>query len=308
MTKVMITGIAGGQGRRLARNLLSRSARYQIFGVDRTAWEGRPQEIGMEVVDLRKRKLEDVIRRERPEAIVHLAYIRHFAAHPAVRHEVNVNGTKRLLEFAISHGVKQIVICSSSYVYGALPENPYYMDESSPLSVSRTYPEVRDLAEMDMLAAGYLWQYPEVAITVLRPANVLGYHVHSAISRYLRAEYVPTVLGFNPMLQFLHEDDLAEAIALAIECKARGVFNVVGPGAVPLKVAIEEAGGTPLPLPDGIVRGVIRRLFRWGLYPFPPGAIDFAKYQCTLDGNRFQSVTGFSPRFTLAETFASIRV
>ena len=115
------------------------------------------------------------------------------------------------------------------------------------------------------------------------------------------------VLGFDPMMQFIHEDDIAEAIALAIENETRGVFNVTGPSAVPLGVAIEEIGGRPLPLPDGITRSAISRLFRWGLYPFPPGAMDFVKYQCTLDGSRFRAATGFAPRFNLAETFATVR-
>jgi UDP-glucose 4-epimerase len=261
----------------------------------------------MVVVDVLKKKFEDVIRRERPEAIVHLASIRHFHAHPAIRHEVNVNGTRRLIEFAVAHGVRQLVIVTSSYIYGALPENPYYMDEGFPPSVSRTYPEMRDLAEMDMTASAYLWRHPEVLISVLRPVNVLGYHVHSAISSYLRRSRVPVLLGFDPMMQFIHEDDLAEAMALALEHETRGVFNVTGPGAVPLSVAIEEVGGTPLPLPDNVARPVIRRLFRWGLYPLPPGAIDFVKYQCTLDGSRFRAATGFEPRFGLAETFATVR-
>ncbi len=307
MEKVLITGISGGQGRRVARALLARRGRYRVCGVDRTMWEGRPREIAMVVADLRKKKFEDVIRKERPDAIVHLGFIRHFESPPAVRHEVNVNGTKRLIEFAVTHGVRHVVVHSSSYVYGALPENPYYMDESFPLSVTRTYPEMRDLAEMDMLANAFFWQHPEVAISVLRPVNVLGYHVHSAISRYLRRDRVPTVMGFNPMLQFLHEDDLAEAIVLAIEQNTRGVFNVVGPGAVPLQVAIEAIGGTALPLPESVMRPVIEQMFQWGLYPFPPGAMDFAKYQCTLDGSRFQAATGFAPRFSLAETFAAVR-
>ncbi len=304
---MLITGIAGGQGQLVARKLLRRQDGYQVVGVDRAPWEGRPRGVSMTVADLRKRKFEDVIRRERPDVIVHLASVRHFKAHPAVRHEVNVNGTKRMLDFALSHGVKHVLISSSSYVYGALPENPYYMDESFPLNSSRTYPEMRDLAEMDMLATAYLWRSPDIAITVLRPVNVLGYHVHSAIGRYLHRERVPTVMGFDPMMQFIHEDDLAEAIVLAIKCETRGVFNVVGPGAVPLHVAIRETGSRPMPLPEFAARPAIQQLFRWGLYPFPPRAMDFAKYQCTLDGNRFRKATGFVPRFSLGETFAAVR-
>ena len=305
--KVLITGIAGGQGQVIARKLLRRQRDYQLIGVDRSAWEGRPRGVAMTITDLRKRKFEDVIRRERPEVIVHLASVRHFKAHPAVRHEVNVNGTKRLLDFALSHGVQQVLIWSSSYVYGALPENPYYMDETFPLNSSRTYPEMRDLAEMDMLATAYLWRSVDLAITVLRPVSVLGYHARSAMGRYLHRERIPTVMGFNPMIQFIHEDDVAEAIALAIECQTRGVFNVVGSGAVPLHVAIRETGGTPMPLPEFAARPAIQQLFRWGLYPFPPRAMDFAKYQCTLDGTRFREATGFTPRFSLRETFAAVR-
>jgi UDP-glucose 4-epimerase len=305
--KVLITGINGGQGQLVARKLLRRQRGYQVIGVDRTPWEGRPRGVSMAIADLRKRKFEDVIRRERPEVIVHLASVRHFKSHPALRHEVNVNGTKRLLDFALSHEVKHVIIWSSSYVYGALPENPYYMDEAFPLNSSRTYPEMRDLAEMDMLATAYMWRWPDIAITVLRPVSALGYHVRSAIGRYLRHERVPTVMGFDPMMQFIHEDDIAEAIVLAIESQTRGVFNLVGPGAVPLHLAIRETGSRPLPLPEMVARPVIQRLFRWGLYPFPPRAMDFAKYQCTLDGTRFREATGFVPRFSLSETFAAVR-
>lgn len=307
MKKVLVTGVALGQGQLVARKLVRRQHGYQVIGVDRTVWETRPRGVSMYLADLRKRKFEDVIRRERPDVIVHLASVRHFKSHPALRHEVNVNGTKRLLDFAVSHGVKQVVVWSSSYVYGALPENPYYMDEAFPLNSSRTYPEMRDLAEMDMLATAYLWRFPEIAITVLRPVNVLGYHVRSAIGRYLHTDRVPTVMGFNPMIQFIHEDDFAEAVVLAIEGQTRGVFNVVGPGAVPLHIAIRETGSRPLPLPEMIARPVFHQLFRWGIYPFPPRAMDFAKYQCTLDGTRFREATGFTPRFSLAETFAAVR-
>ena len=93
------------------------------------------------------------------------------AATPRVRHEVNVLGTKRLLEYCVAYGVKRVVVLSSAYVYGALPDNPYYMDEDYPLNVSRTYPEMRDLAEVDTLATAFLWRHPEIATTILRPVE-----------------------------------------------------------------------------------------------------------------------------------------
>src|SRR5439155_1564346 len=102
---------------------------------------------------------------EGPEQLFHFA--------PAAGAEVV--RTKRVLEYAIAYGVKRVVVLSSSYVYGALPDNPFYLNEDFPLNVSRTYPEVRDLAEVDTLATAFLWRHPEVTTAILRPVNTLGY-------------------------------------------------------------------------------------------------------------------------------------
>ena len=302
--KLLITGIAGGQGRLIARRV---GDFFQVSGVDRQPWEGFPSTVSMHVVDLRKRKFEDVFRTERPDALVHHAFVRHFRSAQEVRHEVNVLGTKRVLEYAIKYGVKRIVVLSSSYVYGALPDNPYYVDEDYPLNVSRTYPEIRDLAEVDSLATAFLWRHPEVVTTILRPVNTLGYYTHSTIGGYLRRRYVPTIMGFNPMMQFIHEEDVAEAVALALQTGAHGIFNVAGPGAVPLKVAIRETGGRAVPFPEPVARALFSRLFRLGLFPTPSGALDFLKYPCTVDGSAFSRATGFTPLFSLEDIFASVR-
>src|SRR5438876_10997230 len=99
--KLLITGIAGGQGRLIARRVADF---FQIAGVDRVPWQGAPHNVRLHVVDLRKRKFEDVFRTERPDAVVHLAFVRHFRSDPEVRHEVNVFGTTKVLEYAIAQG------------------------------------------------------------------------------------------------------------------------------------------------------------------------------------------------------------
>ena len=304
MEKVLITGIAGGQGRLLARRLLDS---FEVCGVDRAAWRGHPREVRVHAVDLRKKKFEDVIRTELPTAVVNMGFIRHFRAAEAVRHDVNVRGTKQLLDHCVRHGVRALIMVSSSYVYGAFPENPYYLDEDSPLSASRSYPEIRDLVEVDTLASAFLWRYPEIRTCVLRPVSVLGYYQHSMVGQYLRLARVPTVMGFDPMMQFIHEEDLSEAIALALERGLRGVFNVTGPGEVPLHTAIRETGGVPLPIPEPVMRPMFARLFRWGLIPFPPGGIDYLKFPLTISGKAFADASGFKPRFCLEEIFQSLR-
>jgi UDP-glucose 4-epimerase len=115
------------------------------------------------------------------------------------------------------------------------------------------------------------------------------------------------MMGFNPMIQFMHEEDLIEALALTIEKGLRGVFNVTGAGEVPLRVAIRQTGATALPLPEIIARPLLGRLFQLGIFPVPPGAIDYIKYPCSISGERFVREAGFRPRFGLKETFRSIR-
>jgi len=303
MRKLLITGISGGQGRLLAKRL---AGRWQVGGVDRMPWEGAPEGITVRTLDLRKRGFANVFRVEQPDAVVHLAFVRHFRADPEIRHQVNVEGTQRLLENCAEHGVKRLVVLSSSYVYGALPDNPRYLHEDHPLNVSRTFPEMRDLAEVEGLLSTFLWRYPQVATVILRPVNTLGYYVHSAIGTYLKLDVVPTVAGFDPMMQFIHEEDVTEAIVLALENELRGVYNVVGPGAVPLKTAIEAIGKSRVSLPDPLIHVLIGQLFRFGLYQFPPAAIDFIKYPCTVNGDRFHAATGFKPLFSLEDVFASV--
>lgn len=311
MRKLLITGISGGLGRLVAKLAVRPRPGvepWEVVGVDRAKWPSAPEGVVVHPIDLRKRRFEDVFRTDKPDAVVHLAFVRHFRSDLAVRHEVNVEGTKRVLEHCAEHGVKQLVVLSSSYVYGALPSNERYMTEDHPLNASRNFPEIRDLCEVEGLVGAFLWRYPDIATSLLRPVSTLGHSVHNAIGNYMRLSVVPTIMGFNPMMQFLHEDDLAEAVMLALETKVRGVFNVAGPGAVPLKRALKEMGRQRVSVPDPFAHLLIRTLFNLNIYQFPEGAIDFIKFPCTVSDARFREATGFQPRHSLAETFSTMGI
>lgn len=296
---MLIVGVAGGQGRLLARRLLRTC---EVVGADRQPWTIRLPEVPFYPADTRTRAFEDVLRKERPSAVVHLGFVHHFREPPATRYDINVRGTRRVLDHCLHYGVESVTVLSTSYVYGALPENPQFMDEEQPLSASRNYPEIRDLVEVDALASAFMWRHPELAVSVLRPVPALGPYVETALATYLRTRPVLVAIGFNPMMQAIHEEDLTEALALTVERGLRGVFNVTGPGEVPLRVMVRETGGRALPLPDFALRRLSARIV--GL---PPGALDYIKYPCTLSGDRFASETGFRPQFGLRDIFRSMR-
>lgn len=304
MEKVLITGIVGPLGRLLAVRL---AETMDVCGVDVLPWRGPNVGLRVHRVDLRKRKFEDVVRTERPDVVVHMGFVRHFEQSERVRHDVNVRGTKQLLDHCVKYDVKQVLVISSSAVYGAFSENPYGMDEDFPLSASRSYPEIRDQVEVDTLASAFIWQHAEIKTAVMRPVNALGPSSHSMMASYLRMARVPTVMGFDPMIQFIGEEDLVEALAVAIRSRLSGVYNLVGSGQVPIHTAIEAIGATAWPIPGPVFESVCRRLFEWGLWSYPPGAIDYLRFPVCVSGRRFQEATGFQPKVSLREMFETMR-
>jgi len=305
MKKLLITGISGGQAKVLTRLLAPGNS---VCGVDPVPWPGAPRGVKIYPVDLRKRPFEDVISAERPDAVIHLGFIRHFELAARRRREISVQGTERLLQHCTRYGVSQLIVVSSSYVYGARPENPFHLDEVASLSANREHSELSDLVEVDSIATSFLWRAPELATCVLRPVSVLGSTVRSMAARYLRQRRVPTVLGFDPMMQFVHEEDVARAIELALEQGLRGVYNVVGSGEVPIRTAIAACGRSAWPLPEFLLRSALgTRLQRAARTGFPEGIVDYLKYPVTLSGDRFAAETGFEPHYGLADCFESVR-
>ena len=297
--KVLIVGIAGGYGRLLARRLM-RS--YDVVGADREPISARLPDVPFYRVDPRKRSFEDVFRRERPDAVVHIGTDRSFRGNADTRYDINLRGTRKLLDHCENYGVRRLIVLSTSYVYGALPENPQFMDEEQPLAGSRHYPEIRDLIEVDSLASAFVWRHPELAVSVLRPVSALGETLDSAMSRFFRSRFVVLPMGFNPMFQLIHEEDLSDAIGRALDRNLRGVYNIEGSGEVPIRIAVREAGSRFYNVPDFLMRRLSRPVMG-----MPPGAIDFLKYPCTVDGSRFRDKTGFEPRFGLKETLQTLR-
>jgi len=305
MEKILITGISGGQGRLLARRLREK---YTVCGVDRVPWDGAPRGVRVHLVDVCKSAFGEVMRAESPVAVVHLAFERSPEVDERKRYDINVRGTRQLLDYCLGQpSVQRLVVVSSAYAYGASPENPYGLDEDFPLAASRSVPEIRDLVEVDTLVTAFLWRFPHLRTCVLRPVGVLGHYVHSMIGHYLREPRVPTVLGFDPMMQFIHEDDFSEAVVTSLAQGLQGVYNVTGPGEVPLHTAIRESGGMAVALPELVLRPLLEKLFRWGFAPYPPGAIDYLKYPVTVSGERFRQATQFECRTSLEDIFASVR-
>jgi len=248
--------------------------------------------------------VEDVFRTQRPDALIHMATVTHIKAKSHDRFKINLLGTKAVFDHAHNYGVKQAIFVGRHTYYGAAPDAPLYHDEADPPMAVNTFPELSDLVAADLYAGTALWRYPRIDTTVLRLCYSLGPAHHGTLAAFLRGPRVPTVMGYDPLFQFLHEHDMAAAICLALAKRTRGVFNVAGPPPVPLSVLVEQTGRTAIPVPQFLFRFATGR---FGLPTLPRGALEHIKYPVVIDGSRFREATGFDHRYDEAQTMAGFR-
>jgi UDP-glucose 4-epimerase len=301
--RVAVTGVAGNLGRALAKLLHTET---HVIGIDRRPFRDKPKDIEHFAVDLRKARVEEAFRQGRPDALIHMGIMHDPRESFSEAHSFNVLGTHKVLELCVRHGVKKVVVLSSANVYGPSPENSNFLPEETPLMGADRFSDVRDLVELDMYAQSFMWRHPEIETVIVRPVNIVGPTVRNAPSNYLRLETPLTVMGFDPMLQLIHEEDVCRAMALALKPGVRGVYNITGPGELPLSAILRELGRRPVPIPHLVIRTLVRQLFEARLTSFPPGEIDHIQYLCVVDGSRAARELGWAPRTSLRETIRSV--
>lgn len=307
---VVVTGVGQPLGEAAARGLAEVAGR--LVGMD-IAEPARPVE-GMEFVpaDIRDplslRSLQTIA----PQVIVHLALSPSpgRAGGRAAMKDRNVIGTMRLMS-AARHvpRLTKLVVRSSSAVYGADPEDPALFVEGMPArSVPHGY--TKDAIELEEYVRRFARRRPEVSVTILRFANLIGAMARSPIADYLSLPVVPTAMGFDPRMQFLHEDDAVAVLRRMVVEDHPGTFNVAGQGVLLLSQVIRICGRVPLPLPlplTGLL-GVAARRTR--VVDFPEDQFRLVVYGRVMDGSKLRAALGDVPRLTgrrAVEEFAAGR-
>jgi UDP-glucose 4-epimerase len=301
---VVITGISGRFGHIVARRL-HHDLEWRIVGLDRRPMRGRPKDIEHHQVDLRSKKARDVFRTGDVHALIHLGVMHDPRARPAELYSWNITGTTKLLEYCQAYRVPKLVLLSSANVYGPRPDNPQFLTEEAPLLASQRFPQMRDLVEIDHLVSTFLWRARETETVILRPVHIVG-SVHNAPSNYLRIPRPPTLLGFDPMVQLVHAEDVADAIVHALAPGRRGIYNITGPGELPLSAVLRELGRQPRSIPHPLAKSVLSFAFKLGVSSFPVAELDFIRYVCMVDGRRATAELGFRARHGLHETIHAV--
>lgn len=302
--RVAITGISGRFGRLLAQRL---HRRHAVVGIDRRPYHEKPADVTLHQIDIRRQRCEEIFRAGGFDAVVHLNVMHDPRASSEDHHTFNIRGTTRVMDYCVRYKIPKLVMLSSANVYGPRAENPQFLTEDAPLMGGTRFGEIRDLIALDMCGQSFFWKHPDVKTVILRPVHIVG-AVRNAPSNYLRLKRIPRLAGFDPMIQIIHETDVAEAIGAALAPEVRGVFNVAGCDAVPLSTLQRMTGHEVLDFPHFLAEAALERLWRLRLTSFPAPELDHLKYVCMVDDAPFRSASGFRPTHDIDATMAHLRL
>jgi UDP-glucose 4-epimerase len=246
-------------------------------------------------------RVSEIFAAEGVDTLVHLAFLASPTYATAWAHELESVGTMHLLNACRRSQVNKLVMWSQTVLYGAHPTNPNFLSEKHPLRARREEPYFADKMEAESDALRFGRPGKGRVVTILRTAPILGPTVINYLTRYLSHRFVPTILGFDPLWQFVHEADAVAAFKLAVDRDTPGVFNVVGDGVLPLSTVIKIAGRVAVPLPRTLASTLVSGLWLAHVSEAPPSFFDYLQYVCVADGDHARKVMGFSPIYTTRE-------
>lgn len=301
--RALVTSAAGGMGRLVCRRL-HRS--FDVIAVDRAPFPDRPKDVEHHQVDLRRKAATQLLKRKRADVVVHIGGIHAPPGRAGAQSRHLVEATVHLLKLVEETKARKLVLLSSALLYGPSATSSGFLSEEAPLLGAGNVPDLSDDISLDMMVQSFFWKSPATETVILRPVHVVGPHLDNLASRYLRARQVPRLLGFDPMMQIVHEDDVVDAVERALAPGVRGVFNVVGQTQAPLSRLLRVRGASTLPLPAPLFRAALQRAFAWRLSNVDAGELAFLQYSYLVDGRRAASELGFQPRKSLRETLEDL--
>jgi UDP-glucose 4-epimerase len=296
MRRVFVTGASTWTGGHLVRRL-SQRADLEVFAVDNrkpvVEFDAPFEELSLERLSLARYMLE-----VEPDTIVHLQSV-----HPTAEEGRNTDGEERVVGALALFGaierlesVRSVIVKSDTAFYGASPRNPSVLSETT-RPQGRPSRFQRDLTEMERFVTDIATRHDSIRYTILRFAPIFGPNVKNPISRYLTLKVVPTLLGFDPRIQLINEDDAVRAVLHALDSEIEGTFNIAAPGQLYLSRILRLGKRIPQPLPGRLFDSAVTGLARADL-AVPAHLQDILKHGRVTDTTAMTDVFRFTPDMT----------
>ena len=305
---VLVTGVSRDLGRLTAAAIAASPGVERVIGVDVVPPRGDVGAVSFVRADIRNPVIAKVIAKEDVDTVVHMSVIATpgRAGGRVTMKELNVIGTMQLLAACQkAETVRHLVVKSTSTAYGASSRDPaMFTEQMAPRRLPHTG-FAKDVNDVEGYVRGFSRRRPDVRITMLRPANVVGAGVVSPLTSYFRLPVIPTILGFDPRMQFLHESDLIRLMVHSVHADdVHGTINVAGDGILVLSQAIRRLGRPSVPMPAPALSSLGSVLRQARRVDFSPEQLSFLTFGRGIDTTKMRAELGFEPALTTAQAFA----
>ena len=260
-------------------------------------------------VDLTKDKssfeIAEILIRNKIKTFLHSALFSGPTRNHSNHHEVESIGTFHILNAIAEAQIKKLIVSSHTFVYGARPKNPNFLSESFPIKSQGPY-FVRTRADVENQIFEFANTYTDCKVTTLRFAAILGPNSTNIRAKYFLSGVVPIILGYDLLLQFIHEEDALQALMLALYSDKFGIFNIVGKGLISLTTGIHLSGKIPVPAPSFVCKSIFRAGYVTRLWELDACMIPFFQYLCVASSEKAQRELHFKPFFSSRQALKSM--
>jgi len=239
-----------------------------------------------------------VLEAEQIDVLVHTALLAYPSHSSSWAHELEAIGSLYVMNAAASAKVRKVVLTSSTAVYGAHASNPAFLSEDHPLQGVKASRWVMDRVAVEKELARLKRDCPQIVTTSLRFCMTVGPTIRNFYTKLLTPQFVPAVLGYDPLMQYLHEDDAIAALLKAVHEDFSGAYNIVGAGTLYYSDVIRLGGKIGLPVPHFLGYPAADALFNLQLSVVPGSFLNYFRYSWAADGKKMHDKMGFLPQFT----------
>ena len=302
--RVAVTGASGYLGRLLVSRLAQCEGVELILGID---IRPMPIELPPNVMFIERditAGIADALTECRIEALAHLAFVIRPDRNAERARKVNVDGAASVLDGCAESGVRHALYMSSATVYGAHADNPMMMTEEAPLRPARGFQYAEAKLEAEGMLAEFGASHPDVGVCILRACPVLGAGADNFVARNFARRLLVAAAGYDPPMQFLHQDDAAEIMARCLLNGVAGTYNVGGRGAVRMSEMARVSGQRLMQLPAPLLYGAAELSWRLGLQSSSPSCgLDFIRYSWVVSSEKLEREYGLKARHSSQEAW-----
>jgi len=305
MKRVAITGISGYIGDRILSRLGEMGAVERIIGIDTATPRSSSPKLKFYRHDVLK-PFADIFAENEVDSAIHLAFVLRPTHNTTGARRIDISGTLNFLEACRQAQVKHILYLSSHTVYGAHPGNAKPLSEDSVLAPLPDFQYSYDKVKIEGMLGDFGASHRDVCITILRSCPVIGPNAANSVATMMLKPVILRIAGYDPPMQFVHEDDLVEIMTRFLSQKREGTFNIAGEGEMRYSEIATLCKKKTVTMPEWPLRFLIS--VSWALHlqnESPTSGLEFIKYPPLVSTDKLKGELGFKFSYSSKDALAS---